>query len=1107
MVTSDINYKGSFDSIEAVWAAYPYGGIEGDYLLVNNVKYRWNKYVGKWENAEVVTETPARETITFDGDVNMQNNLTVAGVLRAKKFVVDDLPTGIEEVEITESAVSGGNNVITITYTNGESQTFNIKNGEVGKTQAAFAIAADALDKTGWDTAKCYLVLTETEGEFDVYSYEAEEWSKVDTIEISLDYDIDNALSTSSEKPVQNKVITADLNKMHDYVGGDVRVLAVGSTYTLGEAVKTSDGALVRLTKDIKALNTTDAVAIGDLKAANSKTYKALKAIADYNEDIEYSSGDYAIMDSVVKVYDGSDWSAASVADMYGDTSLYDEVAVATLISTYTAKNSVTQDISKIVDKDYVLYGEYDATNTSVPSYGRSAKKCVWKWGDDVFFAYGAKYLYVYRNNKLIYYFTTNITTISLSMGFVGYKNMVYWATATRSSTTVTWTLHSVNVLTGSRTNYTDTIVETINTASNSYNPKINFCALGDTLYASPYYAFGYESYLKLYKVTPTGFSSAINTIFTAGEEWGKKIPSSYNPYQSIETGNLANSLLATDGNNLYFAVMSDRSNHPFIKRLVGNTWEKVTITNCKFSIAEEGDLVITPKGNIFLASPTIILTNIDVTCQHAQQINFRYILSVASAYTSIASCKFFWLDDALYVATTVSGGNYWRVVKVKKDYIDSLMEGKYDKEIIGMSQIPTLKNGECSLLISGNTTLTDWVGEVDYYSGRNKSNYIKIGKESIGRLYYHGVSNRYKYVPLSYGNESFSTTPFRSLAYYNPFFSGGFRIPCVDFYNNKFYAMCSARYFTGGDYEPAEGVLCKSTNDGHEWKDYVKALPIISGEGSAERRSSMDGVMLIDRYASSPHVNRVWAFGRDDNSNFVDADETVEYVHFVARYSDDDGLTWSEPIDLTDALLADAPSDVKLFVSGCSAGITLSNGTLVLPIYYTTTASGYNPYATFIYSTDHGDTWKLGDIAPVYSDESVIIQKEDGTLVMSSRARYDNNQHLFFSLSSIGSGWQQIQNTNFPSYTCCYGFGYCNGVYVISAPVNSNRQNITVYASRDLSNWKKIVQVSSGSGNNIYGYSQLVFNQNTLAVLFENKSKDVEFTNLKEYLPSVFGC
>ena len=32
----DINYLGEFESIEDVWAAYPDGGQEGDYLFIGN---------------------------------------------------------------------------------------------------------------------------------------------------------------------------------------------------------------------------------------------------------------------------------------------------------------------------------------------------------------------------------------------------------------------------------------------------------------------------------------------------------------------------------------------------------------------------------------------------------------------------------------------------------------------------------------------------------------------------------------------------------------------------------------------------------------------------------------------------------------------------------------------------------------------------------------------------------------------------------------------------------------------------------------------------------------------------------------------------------------
>lgn len=80
----DLNDLGSFASIEALWAAYPEGGQEGDYCTIDGVKYRWDKYDRMWVADPNFGPTPARNVDTFYSDVNMQNNLTVAGYIRAK---------------------------------------------------------------------------------------------------------------------------------------------------------------------------------------------------------------------------------------------------------------------------------------------------------------------------------------------------------------------------------------------------------------------------------------------------------------------------------------------------------------------------------------------------------------------------------------------------------------------------------------------------------------------------------------------------------------------------------------------------------------------------------------------------------------------------------------------------------------------------------------------------------------------------------------------------------------------------------------------------------------------------------------------------------------
>ena len=77
---------GIYDDIIDVLMRFPNGGNEGDYLFIGGIKYRWNKYTKVWVGVE---ECPsAGRTLTnFDGDVTIENNLTVGGILRAKGIV------------------------------------------------------------------------------------------------------------------------------------------------------------------------------------------------------------------------------------------------------------------------------------------------------------------------------------------------------------------------------------------------------------------------------------------------------------------------------------------------------------------------------------------------------------------------------------------------------------------------------------------------------------------------------------------------------------------------------------------------------------------------------------------------------------------------------------------------------------------------------------------------------------------------------------------------------------------------------------------------------------------------------------------------------------
>ena len=81
---SDLRNLGVFATVDALWAAHPEGGQEGDYAFIGTsqaagTKYRWNKYERIWENAATVTQSTGRSNDVIDGDVTVNGKVNVGG--------------------------------------------------------------------------------------------------------------------------------------------------------------------------------------------------------------------------------------------------------------------------------------------------------------------------------------------------------------------------------------------------------------------------------------------------------------------------------------------------------------------------------------------------------------------------------------------------------------------------------------------------------------------------------------------------------------------------------------------------------------------------------------------------------------------------------------------------------------------------------------------------------------------------------------------------------------------------------------------------------------------------------------------------------------------
>ncbi|MCF2707132.1 exo-alpha-sialidase [Arcanobacterium haemolyticum] len=121
------------------------------------------------------------------------------------------------------------------------------------------------------------------------------------------------------------------------------------------------------------------------------------------------------------------------------------------------------------------------------------------------------------------------------------------------------------------------------------------------------------------------------------------------------------------------------------------------------------------------------------------------------------------------------------------------------------------------------------------------------------------------------------------------------------------------------------------------------------------------------------------------------------QVLHLHVAESTDNGHTWTGRV-ITDMALRDHVGRLKSGFATSGNGLQIQHGKykgrLVQPYaFQLTQAAGSSVNAVALYSDDHGETWKLGNIARVAAgvnrnfDENKIVELSDGTLMLNSRS------------------------------------------------------------------------------------------------------------------------
>ncbi len=217
--------------------------------------------------------------------------------------------------------------------------------------------------------------------------------------------------------------------------------------------------------------------------------------------------------------------------------------------------------------------------------------------------------------------------------------------------------------------------------------------------------------------------------------------------------------------------------------------------------------------------------------------------------------------------------------------------------------------------------------------------------------------------------------------------------------------AYCEARHDARSDWGEIEVHLRRSTDGGKTW-DKARQIAHMGPrvEGNPRKKTGGEHEQTVN--------NPVMVAGRDGRIHCL---YELNYARCFAMHSDDDGLSWSPPVEITATFEGFRKSyDWKVIATGPGHGIELKSGRLVVPIWLAFGGGGaHSPSACgTIYSDDHGASWHAGDIAvPNAGDfgnpnESSVAQLSDGRVMLNARNVSKPNRKLVTTSADGATGW-----------------------------------------------------------------------------------------------------
>ncbi len=292
--------------------------------------------------------------------------------------------------------------------------------------------------------------------------------------------------------------------------------------------------------------------------------------------------------------------------------------------------------------------------------------------------------------------------------------------------------------------------------------------------------------------------------------------------------------------------------------------------------------------------------------------------------------------------------------------------------------------------------------------------------------------------------------------------------------------------------------VMKRSTDGGRSWG----ALRVLQDDGA----HSLNNPTVVQESATGRiflWYQRIPSHLNEHSANTATGlDGTNIYRNFILT-SDDDGVTWAAPVDVTST--TKRPVRATTLASGPGSGIQLTRGAhagrLIIPF----NEGPYGKWQNFaVFSDDAGKTWSYGDDVPgaflsagtgighSQINEVQMVELADGSVLLDSRQFAGARVRRTAISRDGGKSWSPVKESADLADPSCmastlrFSFpdGTTTGVLLHSGPRSSARERGTIYLSRDEGKtWPLKRVLVPGS----FAYSVLTrFSDGTIGCLFE---------------------